>query len=92
MDHRVGAAESSPDPRAGDEQALRHLAFGGGVHYCVGAPLARIEVHIALNALARRLVSPRLVTAPPPYRPNTALRGPEHLLVRFDRLLEGSRD
>ena len=69
-----------------DREDNQHLAFGGGNHYCVGAPLARIEAHVALSALAQSLVSPRLVTEPPPYRQNAALRGPEHLLVQFDRL------
>lgn len=63
-----------------------HLGFGGGDHYCVGAPLARFEAVTALNTLVRRLVAPRLVTDPPPYRRNAALRGPEHLLVAFDHL------
>jgi len=65
-----------------------HLGFGGGIHYCVGAPLARLEAQIALGTLARRLVNPRLVADPPPYRDNAALRGPEHLLVRFARLAD----
>jgi cytochrome P450 len=69
-----------------DRENNQHLAFGGGNHYCVGAPLARIEAHVALNALAQRLVGPRLVADPPPYRQNAALRGPEHLFVQFDRL------
>jgi cytochrome P450 len=69
-----------------DRADNQHLGFGGGIHYCVGAPLARIETHIALGALARRLVGPRLVTDPPPYRDNAALRGPEHLFVEFDGL------
>ena len=69
-----------------DREDNQHLGFGGGNHYCVGAPLARIEAHIALGALARRLVDPRLVADPPPYRQNAALRGPEHLFVQFDRL------
>ncbi|MFE1176602.1 cytochrome P450 [Streptomyces sp. NPDC058773] len=63
-----------------------HLGFGGGIHYCVGATLARAEAQIALTALARRLQSPRLVTDPPPYRENAILRGPEQLLVAFDQL------
>ena len=71
-----------------DREDNQHLAFGGGAHYCVGAPLARVEGHIALNALARRLVSPRLVTDPPPDRHNATLRGPEHLLVRFEHLAD----
>jgi cytochrome P450 len=69
-----------------DREDNQHLGFGGGNHYCVGAPLARIEAHIALGTLARRLVAPRLVADPPPYRDNVALRGPEHLFVEFDRL------
>lgn len=63
-----------------------HFGFGSGIHYCVGAPLARMETHIALGELARRLATPRLLDDPPPYRENAALRGPRHLMVAFDRL------
>ncbi|MFF0043249.1 cytochrome P450 [Streptomyces mirabilis] len=68
-----------------------HLGFGGGIHYCIGATLARAEAQIALTVLARRLVSPRLITDPPPYRENAILRGPEQLPVAFERLLPDSR-
>ncbi len=63
-----------------------HLGFGSGDHYCIGAPLARLEAVTALKALARRLAAPRLITDPPSYRKNAALRGPEHLQVAFDHL------
>jgi cytochrome P450 len=76
----------APDHFNPDRPGNEHLGFSGGIHYCVGAPLARIEGQIALAALARRLVNPRLVEDPPPYRPNAVLRGPRHLLVDFDRL------
>ena len=69
-----------------DRADNQHFGFGGGIHYCVGAPLARIEAHIALGALGRRLVGPHLVTDPPPYRENASLRGPEHLFVEFEGL------
>jgi cytochrome P450 len=62
----------------------QHLGFGGGIHYCFGAPLARLETQIALAELARRLVNPRLVVDPPPYRTNPVLRGPRHLPVAID--------
>ncbi|MCJ2035304.1 cytochrome P450 [Methylobacterium sp. J-068] len=62
----------------------RHLGFGGSLHYCVGAPLARFEVEAALTALARRLRNPRLIADPPPYRPGSALRGPKHLRLAID--------
>jgi cytochrome P450 len=62
----------------------QHLGLGGGVHYCFGAPLARLETQIALAELARRLVRPRLVVDPPPYRDSPVLRGPRHLRVAVD--------
>lgn len=71
------------DPERRDNQ---HLGFGSGVHYCFGAPLARLEAQIALAELARRLGDPRLVDDPPPYRRNPVLRGPRHLQVAFDGL------
>ncbi|MEV8632075.1 cytochrome P450 [Streptosporangium sp. NPDC051023] len=71
------------DPERRDNQ---HLGFGNGIHYCFGAPLARLETQIALTEIARRLSNPRLVDDPPPYRPNPVLRGPRHLQVAFDGL------
>jgi cytochrome P450 len=78
----------NPDHFDPDRPDNEHLGFSGGIHYCVGAPLARIEGQVALAALARRLVNPRLIEDPPPYRPNAVLRGPRHLLVDFDRILD----
>ncbi|MCQ4041517.1 cytochrome P450 [Streptantibioticus rubrisoli] len=75
-----------PDRFVPDRADNAHLGFGGGIHYCVGAALARAEAQLALTALANRLTAPRLVADPPPYRRNAALRGPEHLLVAYDRL------
>jgi cytochrome P450 len=64
-----------------------HIGFGSGVHYCYGAPLARIEACASLLAFARRLVNPRLEADPPPYRPSSILRGPIHLPVAYDALI-----
>jgi cytochrome P450 len=68
------------------QRESQHLGFGGGIHYCFGAPLARLEAQIALTELARRLDNPRLLADPPPYRPIAVLRGPRHLPVGFDRV------
>lgn len=60
----------------------RHLAFGrGGVHHCLGAPLARMEGQIALNALLRRFPEARLTVAPESlrWRRGLFLRGLEKL-------------
>lgn len=73
-----------PDRFDPDREHNEHLGFGGGNHYCFGAPLARPETQIALTELAHRLNNPRLVADPPPYRASSALRGPRHLLVEID--------
>jgi cytochrome P450 len=58
--------ERFPDPDTLDltRQDLKHLAFGRGSHYCLGAPLARLEAEIALATLLRRLPGLRLDVAP----------------------------
>jgi hypothetical protein len=85
-----GSRDSACFPRADefipDRVGTTHLGFGGGIHYCVAAPLARMEAQIALTELARRLAAPRLLADPPPYRASAALRGPAHLPVAFDHL------
>ncbi|GAB1819015.1 cytochrome P450 [Herbidospora sp. RD11066] len=78
---------ADPDTFSLDRQRNEHLGFGGGIHYCFGAPLARLEAQIVLTELVRRLRNPRLVADPPPYRPSPILRGPRHLLVDYDEVL-----
>lgn len=60
-----------------------HLAFGSGIHYCLGAPLARLEGQIALETLFRRMPNLALTTETPSYRDNYVLRGLEVLPVTF---------
>ena len=64
----------------------RHLAFGrGGVHHCLGAPLARMEGQIALNAFLERFPEARLAVAPEllRWRRGMFLRGLERLPLVF---------
>ncbi|MBF8184325.1 cytochrome P450 [Nonomuraea sp. K274] len=75
---------ADPDRFDPDRHDNQHLGFGGGIHYCFGAPLARLETQLALTELTRRLINPELVTDPPPYRHTANLRGPQHLLVDVD--------
>jgi cytochrome P450 len=88
--NRDPAHVPDPDRFDPDRPDNQHLGFGGGIHYCFGAPLARLEAQTALTALARRLENPRLVDDPPPYRQSPVLRGPRHLLVEFDRVAPAS--
>ena len=80
---------ADPDRFDPDRAEREHLSLGGGVHYCFGAPLARLEVQLALRTLARRLDNPRLLDDPPPYRPSPILRGPRHLGVQVDGIRPG---
>jgi cytochrome P450 len=59
---------------------VRPLSFGGGIHYCLGAQLARIEAEIAISTLLRRLPGLRLDDADnPEWRPTFVLRGLKRL-------------
>lgn len=82
----VAAAQRDPsvyerpgefDPARG---TIRHLAFGLGPHFCLGAPLARLEATIALSALTARFPGARLA-GEPGYKPNVTLRGMTALTI-----------
>jgi pimeloyl-[acyl-carrier protein] synthase len=57
------------------------LVFGRGIHYCLGAPLARLEARIVFETLLERFGEMHLLTAEPPFRDNVVLRGLEALPI-----------
>ena len=72
--HRDPTAFDRPDVFDPDRDDQRHLAFGHGVHFCLGAPLARLEARVALSAVTRRFPDATLA-GEPVYKPNVTLRG-----------------
>lgn len=60
----------------------KHVAFGFGVHYCLGAPLARIEMEIAFRALVRQMPRPRLVDQTIQWRPLMGVRSLAQLILQ----------
>ncbi|GAA2370653.1 cytochrome P450 [Dactylosporangium salmoneum] len=75
---------ADPDRFDPGRRPAQHLAFGDGIHYCFGAPLARLEAQLAVSALAPVLMRARLLEDPPVYRTSAVLRGPRHLRVALD--------
>jgi cytochrome P450 len=67
--------------------AGEHLAFGGGIHFCLGSQLARKEMNTAFPILFDRLKNPRLLDDPASFRhnPNPLLRGVLELNIAFDK-------
>lgn len=84
----VGAANHDPavfaDPDRFDirRDPNPQLSFGGGVHYCVGAPLARLEAEVAFEALLQRFPTLELAEETPRWRPAINLRGLQALSLR----------
>ena len=82
---RDGALLADPERFDIGREPVRHLAFGTGIHVCLGAPLARIEGQVAFTTLLRRLPDLRL-DAPRDslrWRQGSLIRGVELLPVAF---------
>jgi cytochrome P450 len=73
-----------PEPDAFDperDNARRTLAFGRGIHFCIGSALGRLEACLALEELTRRFPGLRLLEQEIPFHPNISFRGPQALWV-----------
>jgi cytochrome P450 len=83
--NRDPARYASPDELDIERGAAGHMAFGHGIHYCLGAPLARLEAEIAFGGLLNRFPAMTLAVSPESlrWRPSTLIRGLEALPVRL---------
>lgn len=73
-----------PDQLALDRRPNPYLSFGAGIHYCLGAPLAKLEIGIMFDAMLRRMPGLEVV-ADPAWKPTFVLRGLQSLPVSVGR-------
>jgi pimeloyl-[acyl-carrier protein] synthase len=85
----LGAANRDPEVFAEPDRLdvtrrdVRHLSFSHGIHFCLGAQLARLEASLALHGIITRFPSFKLLPQDIPWRTNTILRGPQKLWLEL---------
>ena len=82
--NRDPEAFSQPDRLDITRNETSHIAFGRGIHHCLGAPLARLEAKIVFETLLERFAEIRLLADDPPFRDNVVIRGLQALPVGAD--------
>lgn len=81
--NRDPEAFERPDELDIGRQGIKPLSFGGGIHHCLGAQLARVEAAEALTALFERLPNLEIDVAEPEWKPTITLRGVTRLPARW---------
>ena len=74
---------SDPDEFDITRKSMKHLSFAAGPHFCLGAPLARLEGIVAFEKLMQRVIHPE-ITEEPQWRPNIIFRGYKELRFRAE--------
>jgi cytochrome P450 len=83
--NRDDSVFDDPDmPRPQRDGLNKHLAFGKGIHFCIGASLGRLELRVALPMLLERLPNLRPANEPPEREPIFFARGFRRLVVEWD--------
>jgi cytochrome P450 len=77
---RDARVQAQPEAFLPSRDGAQHTSFGAGIHFCVGAPLARLELQCALRVLFTRCPALRLLE-PPPVKDSWHFHGLERLLV-----------
>ncbi|MFF0189746.1 cytochrome P450 [Streptomyces sp. NPDC005244] len=80
---RDGTRYPAPDRFDIRREARGHIAFGHGIHYCLGAPLARLEARVALGSLLERCPDLALDGPPSGWLPGMLMRGARRVPVRW---------
>ncbi|MDE0054825.1 MAG: cytochrome P450 [Gammaproteobacteria bacterium] len=83
--NRDGAAFEHPDAFDITRKGPRHMSFGHGVHYCIGAELARMEARTIFGEALRSTTGIKLADEEPQYRQSTVIRGLAALPLRLER-------
>jgi pimeloyl-[acyl-carrier protein] synthase len=81
--NRDPARFNQPDRLNLTRKEAQKLPFGSGIHYCLGAELARVQTQVAINTVVQRLQNLKLTTAKPERRKNIVLRGFKTLQVNY---------
>ena len=83
--HQPSLFESPTEFNIKRSNARKHISFGHGIHFCLGARMARLEASIAIETLTKRLPDLRLVeNRNLEYSANITFRGPKELFVEWD--------
>lgn len=83
--NRDPAVFEAPDSLDIRRRDIRHLSFGAGTHFCLGASLARLEGHVAITTLLRHCSNLRLSGVAPRWRDTRSARGLTHLHLAAGR-------
>ncbi len=83
--NRDPAEFDDPDQLDITREHNNHIAFGRGIHFCLGSPLARLEGRIAFEVLLERFEQIEFGSSAPSYKPNSILRGMDQFPIKVER-------